>query len=390
MVLELVSNSLSRISQTFWSADVWLPPNVTWDDIQPTETIAYPNFAHVWYPILFSFGLTLIRLLLERYVFFKIGILNGLRPVRPWKGQAPENPTLEKIYSTSRKGKLSYKQIQGLAKQLDWTERQVERWIRMRRMQDRPSTLVKFMECGWRFTYYLFAFCYGLWALWDKPWFWDINECWYTFPHQAVTWDLWCYYMLSLSCYWSLLFTVFEDVKRKDFLEMAIHHIVTITLLVLSWTCNLIRMGSLVLILHDVADIFLESAKMTKYIRWQRTCDVLFVIFTIIWIVTRLGIYPLWILRSTCFDAKLIVPMFPAYYIFNSLLLLLLVLHIIWTYFILKVCYRAIQSGKTGTDARSSSSEDFSEDNSKSGNSSASPTTPSKRLPAAREHKNSK
>jgi sphingoid base N-palmitoyltransferase len=103
--------------------------------------------------------------------------------------------------------------------------------------------------------------------------------------------------MLSLSCYWSLLFTVFEDVKRKDFLEMAIHHIVTITLLVLSWTCNLIRMGSLVLILHDVADIFLESAKMTKYIRWQRTCDVLFVIFTIIWIVTRLGIYPLWILR---------------------------------------------------------------------------------------------
>ena len=67
MVLELVSNSLSRISQTFWSADVWLPPNVTWDDIQPTEAIAYPNFAHVWYPILFSFGLTLIRVLLERY-----------------------------------------------------------------------------------------------------------------------------------------------------------------------------------------------------------------------------------------------------------------------------------------------------------------------------------
>ena len=41
------------------------------------------------------------------------------------------------------------------------------------------------MECGWRFTYYLFAFCYGLWALWDKPWLWDINECWYTFPHQV-------------------------------------------------------------------------------------------------------------------------------------------------------------------------------------------------------------
>ena len=51
-------------------------------------------------------------------------------------------------------------------------------------------------------------------------------------------------------------------------------------------------------------------------------------------------------MHSTCFDAKLIVPMFPAYYIFNSMLLLLLVLHFIWTYFILKVCYRAVLSGQ--------------------------------------------
>jgi ceramide synthetase len=105
--------------------------------------------------------------------------------VRPWKGQAPDNPTLEKAYLVARKGRLNYKQIQGLAKQLDWTERQVERWIRMRRMMDRPSTLVKFMECGWRFSYYGFVFAYGVWTLWDKDWLWDINNCWYTFPHQV-------------------------------------------------------------------------------------------------------------------------------------------------------------------------------------------------------------
>ncbi len=123
------------------------------------------------------------------------------------------------------------------------------------------------------------------------------------------------------------------------------------------------------------------------------------------------------LLHSTCIGAKKIVPMFPAYYIFNSLLLMLLLLHIIWTYFILKVLYRAILSGQVlkshsfplslvdtkpifapasqmEKDSRSSSSEYFSEDNSKSGNSSASPTTPSKRLPTStshsREHKNSK
>ena len=90
---------------------------------------------------------------------------------------------------------------------------------------------------------------------------------------------------------------MFEDVKRKDFWEMVIHHLTTITLLVLSWTCNMVRMGSLVLVIHDCADIFLESAKMTKYIRWQKTCDTLFAFFTLVWIVSRIGVYPFWILK---------------------------------------------------------------------------------------------
>jgi len=38
--------------------------------------------------------------------------------------------------------------------------------------------------------------------------------------------------------------------------------------------------------------------------------------------------------------------MFPAYYIFNSLLILLLFLHAIWTYLILKIAYRAFNAGQ--------------------------------------------
>ena len=56
----------------------------------------------------------------------------------------------------------------------------------------------------------------------------------------------------------SLVITQFFDVKRKDFWEMFIHHLTTIALMAFSWTCNLQRVGSLVLIVHDIADIFLE------------------------------------------------------------------------------------------------------------------------------------
>ena len=59
----------------------------------------------------------------------------------------------------------------------------------------------------------------------------------------------------------------------------------------------MVRCGCLVLVIHDCSDIFLEGAKMTRYIKWQRTCDILFGIFTVLWIVTRLCIYPFWILR---------------------------------------------------------------------------------------------
>lgn len=64
--------------------------------------------------------------------------------------------------------------------------------------------------------------------------------------------------MISMAFYWSLCFSQFFDVKRKDFWQMFIHHIATIALMCFSWVGNLTRIGSLVLLVHDCADIFLE------------------------------------------------------------------------------------------------------------------------------------
>lgn len=49
---------------------------------------------------------------------------------------------------------------------------------------------------------------------------------------------------------------------------------------------------------------------------------------------------------STSVTAPAMVAVFPAYYIFNSLLILLLVLHVIWTYLILRVVYNSILMGQ--------------------------------------------
>ena len=49
-------------------------------------------------------------------------------------------PLIEEELKKNPKGLLKdQRQILGLAKQLDWSERQVERWIRRRKQQNRHS-----------------------------------------------------------------------------------------------------------------------------------------------------------------------------------------------------------------------------------------------------------
>ena len=114
-----------------------------------------------------------------------------------------------------------------------------------------------------------------------------IRYCWYDYPYHTVSSDVWCYYMMELSFYWSLSISQFFDVRRKDFLEMMIHHNATILLMMFSWTDHFTRIGTLVMILHDMADPLLELAKMFRYVNYQRTCDSIFGVFSLVWVITR-------------------------------------------------------------------------------------------------------
>ncbi|XP_052739048.1 ceramide synthase 5 isoform X1 [Bicyclus anynana] len=358
---------LRALLDIFWDEDVWLPPNTTWEDIAPgpDKAVVYTDYRHLLYPIPLALVLIVLRHTLEKYIFAPFGKSLGIKNTRPKK--APNNPKLESAYAGSPKIKhkqlfLSKDEICALAKQLDMSERQVERWWRLRRSQEKPSKLTKFCENAWRCTFYFYNFSYGMFILWDKEWLWDIDQCYIGYPHQGTTSDIWWYYMMSAAFYWALTMSQFWDVRRKDFWQMFVHHIATIALLSFSWVCNLHRIGTLVLLLHDCTDIFLEAAKALKYANYQKLCDALFAVFTVLWIVTRLGIYPFYIIWSTSIRAPMLLPMFAAYYIFNALLCLLLALHMLWTWLILQVAYKSINAGKMEGDIRSSSS-DFSDSN---------------------------
>nr|XP_008001404.1 ceramide synthase 5 isoform X3 [Chlorocebus sabaeus] len=350
---------LSLLWGWLWSERFWLPQNVTWADLEgPADGYGYPRGRHILSVFPLAAGIFFVRLLFERFIAKPCALHIGIEDSGPY--QAQPNAILEKVFVSITKYP-DKKRLEGLSKQLDWNVRKIQCWFRHRRNQDKPPTLTKFCESMWRFTFYLCIFCYGIRFLWSSPWFWDIRQCWHNYPFQPLSSGLYYYYIMELAFYWSLMFSQFTDIKRKDFLIMFVHHLVTIGLISFSYINNMVRAGTLIMCLHDVSDFLLEAAKLANYAKYQRLCDTLFVIFSAVFMVTRLGIYPFWILNTTLFESWEIIGPYASWWLLNGLLLTLQILHVIWSYLIARIALKALIRGKVSKDDRSdveSSSEE--------------------------------
>ncbi|NXT96135.1 CERS4 synthase, partial [Anhinga rufa] len=330
------------LNEWLWQHEFWLPPGITWEDMQESEGVHYPQPRDLLLSIPFALILVVIRCAFERAIALPLSSKLGVRDKQRPKAQP--NPMLETFYSTLCKNPEEGELI-SLAKQCDLPVRKVERWFRRRRNTDRPSLSKKFCEACWRFTFYIISFFTGLAVLYNKPWFWDHRECWTGYPQQPLQPSLFWYYLLELSFYWSLVFTLPFDVKRKDFKEQIVHHAATIFLISFSYCANYIRIGSLVMVIHDASDCFLEPTKIFNYMKWKKTCDSLFMIFSAVFLISRLVIFPYTVLYNTYFYSMEIFQPFFGYYFVNALLIILQLLHVFWSCLIIHMVYKFILQG---------------------------------------------
>ncbi|XP_023669982.2 ceramide synthase 2 [Paramormyrops kingsleyae] len=343
------------IQEWFWWDRIWLPVNLTWADLEDREGRVYAKASDLYATVPYAILFLLVRYLFERSVATPLATSFGIRDKIQQK--PADNAILEKFF-ISRSRNPGQNDIDGLSKKCGWTRRQVERWFRKRRNRDRPGLLKKFREASWRCVFYLSACIGGFIALNDKPWFYDTREVWAGFPKQTMLPSQYWYYIIELSFYLSLLFRITFDVKRKDFKEQVIHHVATLTLLSFSWCANYIRIGTMVMITHDVSDVLLESAKLFNYAKWERTCNSIFVLFAVIFIVTRLVIFPFWLIHCTWVYPVELYPAFFGYYFFNVMLVVLLLLHIFWAYLILRMVKKFIFGNLTGDDRSDNEEEE--------------------------------
>ncbi|XP_054631173.1 ceramide synthase 2 isoform X2 [Dunckerocampus dactyliophorus] len=348
---------LHTVTEWLWWERLWLPGNVSWADLEDGEGRVYAKASQLYAVLPYALCLLLVRFLFERLVASPLASVWGVKD--RIRHTVEQNAILEN-YFCKQAHVLSPADVRALCKKTSWPERKVQVWFRRRRNQERPGLRKRFSEASWRCVFYFFAFVGGILALYDKPWFYNIKEVWAGFPKQSLLQSQYWYYFLEMGFYLSLLLSLTFDVKRKDFKEQVIHHIATLTLLAFSWISNYIRVGTIVMALHDSADILLEGAKVLNYAKWHQTANAMFVVFTLLFTLTRLVLFPFWVIHCTwVYPLERFAPFF-GYYFFNVMLIVLLMLHLYWAILIFKMLYKCIFTKLEGDD-RSDEEEDDSD-----------------------------
>uniref|UniRef100_A0A7E4WBF3 TLC domain-containing protein n=1 Tax=Panagrellus redivivus TaxID=6233 RepID=A0A7E4WBF3_PANRE len=315
----------------FWEESFWLPQSATWDDFKSNGTIRYPQASELQYTVLVGAILLITRILVESFVFLPIGVAFG------WIDTTNEG-FCSRVFGHLFGGFAGRRKFKRVA------------------------------ESAWRFTYYFFSFFIGLYIISKEPQFKDVDDCWRDYPHQNVNDAVWWYYVVETGFYWSLFFSTFVfDVRRSDFWQMVIHHVITISLLSISFTVNCVRVGTLILLSHDAADVLIELGKLFRYAHWNTALNILYVIFMLVWIGTRLIYYPFWVIHSVIYTAPPLIqanyrwedvfqaPMIPR--VLAVMLISLVGLHVFWTYLLIKIAIKSRNSGSLDDIREESDSE---------------------------------
>ena len=121
----------------------------------------------------------------------------------------------------------------------------------------------KMAQCFYAFVYFLFATVWGFYVIKDEYYMptalggkGDFMLMMKEYPYAKHAPGLKEYLLVTMGYHVGGLINHFVSVRRNDFLEMALHHIVALYLFGGCYMFNLWEGGSVIAFLHDIADIF--------------------------------------------------------------------------------------------------------------------------------------
>ncbi|XP_078174272.1 LAG1 homolog 2 [Carex rostrata] len=312
-----------------------------------------PDVVHFPLALVFSCAFFFARFLFDRFFY---------QPIAAWILGSKSMSTSE-VTSKSNRGNGGKGTVTVMGKGGHWqnSKRKDEDAHHASKM----NKIVKFSESMWKLTYYAGVQCWALLIIHREPWSLHTRLYFSAWPNQPLSFSIMLFYMCQCGFYiYSIGALVAWETRRKDFSVMMSHHIVTTILITYSYLTRFFRIGTIILALHDTSDVFLEAAKLFKYSEKEIAASVCFGLFAISWLLLRLIYFPFWIIRTSsyeCVESLKDLEKFPTmfYYIFNTMLLTLLVFHMYWWKLIFNMILKQMSNrGQVGEDVRSDSEDD--------------------------------
>lgn len=122
------------------------------------------------------------------------------------------------------------------------------------------SKQARFMEQMYTAVYFAPMGLFGLYVMSRTPvWYFNTRGMYKAFPHKTHEAVVKFYYLFQ-AAYWAqqaIVLVLGMEKPRKDFKELVGHHIVTLTLIALSYRFHFTYMGIAVYMTHDISDFFL-------------------------------------------------------------------------------------------------------------------------------------
>jgi len=194
-----------------------------------------------------------------------------------------------------------------------------------------------------------------------QEWAWPSSQWWFGFTDGTrflMRADLRCFYMMYMARYLQAAVSILMEPKRKDFMEMMLHHIITVIMIYLSYMYGWSRIGSVVMVLMDPADVPLHMEKLCKYTSeatgrqmWQFLADRLFELFAVVFFFSRLVGYG-YVCWSSYVEANRYAHAGLLEWVCRFLLSILFLLQCYWFLLILQVAARLMR-GESSHDPRS-------------------------------------
>ena len=133
--------------------------------------------------------------------------------------------------------------------------------------------------------------------------------------------------------------------KKSDFIEMSLHHLVTLLLYGFSYLLNMQEIGSTIAFIHDIADVLTNLAKvMAETIYWKLSA-IPHGSNVFMWFYTRLVVFP-WVIYT-----YVILPTDHDHTIIKrnlaTFLCVLVILHAYWYYMVIVIIMHYIYKGES-------------------------------------------